>query len=162
MPHAPFEQKSSRTLLERGRERGRWVTVAKAKALRTNATDAERVLWHRLRAHRLLGYKFRRQQPMGHYIVDFVCFETQMIVEVDGGQHSERVLYDRERTLWLEAQGFRVLRFWNHEVRKHLEAVTETILRECSRATPSPWPSPTCGPPWAIEGEGKNRRRSAV
>jgi very-short-patch-repair endonuclease len=69
------------------------MNVAKAKELRKNATDAECALWRRLRAYQLAGYKFRRQQPVGQYIVDFVCFEKQMIVELDGGQHSERVVY---------------------------------------------------------------------
>jgi very-short-patch-repair endonuclease len=69
------------------------VNVANAKELRKNSTDAERTLWRRLCAHQLAGYKFRRQQPLGQYIVDFVCFEKRVIVELDGGQHSERVVY---------------------------------------------------------------------
>jgi len=114
------------------------VNTARAKELRKNSTDAERVLWQRLRAHRFAGYKFRRQQPLGRYIVDFVCFEKYLIIELDGGQHAEQAVYDAERSIWLQSQGFRVLRFWNHEVLKDAEAVTEAILREGERETPSP------------------------
>jgi very-short-patch-repair endonuclease len=113
------------------------MSTAKAKELRKNSTDAERALWRQLRAHRLIGYKFRRQQPMGRYIVDFVCFEKQVIVELDGGQHAEQAAYDAERTAWLQSQGFRVLRFWNQEVLQNTEAMVEVILRECERKAPS-------------------------
>lgn len=114
------------------------MNIAKAKELRKNSTDAERVLWQRLRAHRFAGYKFRRQQPLGQYIVDFVCFEKHLIIELDGGQHVEQAAYDAERSAWLQSQGFRVLRLWNHEVLTDVEAVEEVILRECERETPSP------------------------
>lgn len=113
------------------------MNTAKAKELRRNSTDAERVLWRQLRAHRLAGYKFRRQQPIGRYIVDLVCFEKCLIIELDGGQHAEQVTYDGERTTWLQSQGFRVLRFWNHEVLQNIEGVMEVILRECERKAPS-------------------------
>jgi len=113
------------------------MNTAKAKELRKNLTDAERALWQQLRAHRLVGYKFRRQQPVGRYIVDFVCFEKQVIVELDGGQHAEQVAYDAERTAWLQSRGFRVLRFWNHEALQNLEAVTEAVLRACEEQVPS-------------------------
>ena len=72
--------------------------------------------------------KFRRQQPIGQFIVDFVCFERRVIVEVDGGQHAQKVPYDEQRTRWLEAQGYRVLRFWNNEVLANTEAVAQVIL----------------------------------
>ena len=114
------------------------MNIAKVKELRKNSTNAERVLWQQLRAHRFAGYKFRRQQPLGQYIVDFVCFEKHLIIELDGGQHAEQVGYDAERSTWLQSQGFRVLRFWNHEVLSDMEAVEEVILRECERKTPSP------------------------
>lgn len=113
------------------------MNTAKAKELRRNSTDAERVLWRQLRAHRFAGYKFRRQQPIGRYIVDLVCFEKRLIIEVDGGQHAEQVAYDGERSAWLQSQGFRVLRFWNHEVLQNTEGVMEVILRECERKAPS-------------------------
>jgi very-short-patch-repair endonuclease len=99
----------------------------KARALRNNPTDAERLLWQHLRLRQIGGHKFRRQQPLGHYIVDFVCLEKRLVVEVDGGHHSEQVVYDRRRSAWLEAEGFRILRFWDHEVLKHIEAVKQVI-----------------------------------
>ena len=119
--------------------------MARAKELRKNSTDAERALWRQLRAHRLAGHKFRRQQPVGRYIVDFVCFEKQLIIELDGGQHTEQVAYDVERSTWLQSQGFRVLRFWNHEVLQNTEAVVEVVLRGCELTAPSLCLSPTRG-----------------
>ena len=109
-----------------------------ARRLRKNSTQAERALWQQLRAARLNGHKFRRQASIGRYIVDFVCFEARLIVEVDGGQHAERQGQDAQRTAWLEAEGFRVLRFWNTEVLGHLEAVKEVITRACAEESPSP------------------------
>jgi very-short-patch-repair endonuclease len=100
-----------------------------ARALREAMTDAERALWYQLRAKRLLGRKFRRQQPIGNYIVDFVSFEGGLVIELDGGQHLEQAEADAQRTAWLESQGFRVLRFWNDAVLKQTEAVLEEILR---------------------------------
>ena len=100
----------------------------KARELRRDMTDAEHSLWKHLRLRQLEGYKFRRQQPIGKYIVDFVCFEKQLIIEIDGGQHSEQVEYDSERSSWLEKQGFRVLRFWNNQVLNETDAVKEMIL----------------------------------
>ena len=100
---------------------------AHARALRKNPTEAERSLWKHIRLRQLEGQKFRRQQPLGSYIVDFVCFEKRLIVEVDGGQHAEQVTSDADRTAWLEAQGFRVLRFWNQDVLGNIEAVKEAI-----------------------------------
>ncbi|MBS0212578.1 MAG: endonuclease domain-containing protein [Proteobacteria bacterium] len=116
------------------------------KKLRTQMTDAERLLWHHLRAHRLLDQKFRRQQPIGPYIVDFVHFGARLIVEADGGQHNESA-HDVERDRWLKAQGFRILRFWNHEILGQPEAVLEHILRHLgiAQAPPLPNPSPTRG-----------------
>jgi very-short-patch-repair endonuclease len=99
----------------------------KARELRKNLTEAEHALWKHLRLRQLAGYKFRRQQPLGKYIVDFVCFEKRLIIEIDGGQHSEQVAYDSERTAWLETQGFRILRFWNNQVLKEIEVVKEVI-----------------------------------
>ena len=98
-----------------------------ARDLRKNLTDAERALWRHLRLRQLNGYKFRRQQPMGHYIVDFVNFKRRVIVELDGGHHSQQVDYDADRTAWLEAQRYRVLRFWNNQVLEEIEAVKGEI-----------------------------------
>ncbi|WP_207389252.1 MULTISPECIES: endonuclease domain-containing protein [Marinobacter] len=103
-------------------------------------TDAEHKLWWHLRGHRLCGQKFRRQQPIGPYIVDFVHFGARLIVEADGGQHNDSE-YDRKRDAWLTAKGFQVLRFWNHDVLKDIETVLEVILREASAPSP-PAPLP--------------------
>jgi very-short-patch-repair endonuclease len=99
-----------------------------ARKLRKNLTDAERRLWQKLKRRQVATVKFRRQQPIGPYIVDFVCFECRVIVEVDGGQHAERIPYDEKRTRWLEAQGYRVLRFWNNDVLNNSEAAVQIIL----------------------------------
>ena len=99
-----------------------------AKYLRTNMTDAEKLLWSKLRAGRF-GCKFRRQAPIGPYIADFVSFTNKLIIELDGGHHAEadQLAYDRLRQQHLEGEGFRVLRFWNHEVLGAMEAVLERI-----------------------------------
>jgi very-short-patch-repair endonuclease len=103
------------------------MTTKRARALRKNMTDAEQRLWQKLKRRQIAAVKFRRQQPIGHYIVDFVCFERRLIVEVDGGQHAEQVPYDDERRLRFNAQGYRVLRFWNGEVLAGAEAVALAI-----------------------------------
>ena len=100
---------------------------ANAKELRAEMTDAERKLWYYLRAERFEGHKFRRQVPLGRYVVDFLCEQAAIIVEVDGGQHTERVEYDEERTRWLGSQGYTVLRFWNDEVMGNIEGVLATL-----------------------------------
>ena len=104
---------------------------ARARSLRSNATNAEGLLWQHLRKRQLSGYRFRRQQPVGAYIVDFLCFEKRLVVEVDGGQHAESQ-YDSERTAWLESRGFRVLRFWNTDVIGNVEGVRHAILEALS------------------------------
>jgi very-short-patch-repair endonuclease len=106
-----------------------------AKTLRSNQTDAEQRLWYHLRAHRFMNLKFKRHKPIGRYIVDFVCLEYRLIVELDGGQHAEQVAYDQLRDAWLRSQGYTVLRFWNNEVMQQLEGVLEQI-----RITLSPNP----------------------
>jgi adenine-specific DNA-methyltransferase len=90
-------------------------------------TFAERLLWARLRQRELDGFKFRRQHPIGRFIVDFVCIEARVVVEIDGGQHAERRLRDEARTAWLNGRGYRVLRFWNNEVLQDADAVREAI-----------------------------------
>ncbi|UOO81700.1 endonuclease domain-containing protein [Uruburuella testudinis] len=99
-----------------------------AKVMRREMTDAEQRLWHYLRAGRLNGYKFRRQQPMGRYIVDFVCVTPKLIVEADGGQHAEQAEYDEERSQYLHGLGFTVLRFWNDEILRQTDDVLAQIL----------------------------------
>lgn len=114
-----------------------------AKSLRRKMTDAEQKLWLHLRAHRFQGHKFKRQQPLGSYIADFVCFSARLIVEVDGSQHLESPR-DAKRDEWFKANGFRVLRFWNDQDLQETEAVLEAILNAVE-ATPLPNPSPTRG-----------------
>jgi len=101
-------------------------------------TEAELALWRHLRLRQLKGCKFRRQQPIGKYIVDFVCLEKRLIIEVDGGQHSGHASYDSERNAWLESQGFSVLRFWNNQVLKEMEAVEEVIMDALTRRSLPP------------------------
>ena len=112
-----------------------------AKKLRQQATDAERMLWKYLRAHRMEGYKFQRQVVIEPYIVDFVCLEARLIVEADGGQHLEQVEGDLKRSLFLESLGYKVVRFWNHEILGDIDTVRERIHRSLIEA-PSPQPSP--------------------
>ena len=113
-----------------------------AKTLRQNMTDAERLLWRHLRGHRLAGSKFKRQQPIGPYIADFVDLAARLIIEADGGQHDESA-HDAKRDAWLISQGFRVLRFWNNEILGNTEAVLEAILTALERVRPlSPPPLP--------------------
>ena len=139
--------------------------------MRAEATDAERALWRELRAGRLAEFRFRRQQPLGNYIVDFVCFESKLVIEVDGGQHDEQRDYDNRRDAWLAEQSFRVLRFWNNEVMGNLEGVMETILAALSPSNTLPSPlvgegpgergsgglSPPSPQPSPIEGEGEKQ-----
>jgi very-short-patch-repair endonuclease len=115
-----------------------------ARKLRRNMTDAERLLWRHLRAHRLDGQKFRRQHPLGPYVVDFVHLGARLIVEADGGQHNESNT-DVVRDGWLQAQGFRVLRFWNNDILTRTDAVLEAIWRAVIETTPLPGPLPASG-----------------
>lgn len=121
------------------------MTINHARELRKNATDSERLLRQHLRAHRLQGYKFKRQQPLGVYIVDFICFEARLIIEADGGHHAEQAEYDKRRDDWLRSQNFMVLRFWNNEVMGNIEGVLERILEVCKENSPSPQPLPRRG-----------------
>jgi len=101
----------------------------RAKQLRKNMTVAERALWRHLRSRQLAGYKFRRQQPIGRFIVDFACLEKRLVIELDGGQHAEpeQAANDAERSEWLHKNGIRVIRFWNHDVLNNLDAIKEAI-----------------------------------
>jgi len=103
--------------------------IALARRFRQSQTDAEKALWARLKNKQLESVKFRRQQPLGLYIVDFVSFERKIIVEVDGGQHNEREgkKRDKKRAAWLKENGYQVLRFWNNEVLMNMEGVLEKI-----------------------------------
>jgi very-short-patch-repair endonuclease len=110
-------------------------TLAKAQRLRSELTDAERKLWSALRNRQLDGCKFRRQQPIGPFVADFVCQERRLIIEADGGQHAESVTDDR-RTALLESKGYRVLRFWNNDILSNLDGVASVIAAALS--TPHP------------------------
>lgn len=123
-----------------------------ARALRRDLTDAERKLWYGLRDRRLKGRKFRRQYALGGYVVDFVCLEEMIIVEVDGSQHADTAAEDAVRSSWLEGQGFRVMRFWNNDVLKNIVGVLTQIS-----ASFSPHPAPL---PQAGEGAPTNQRKS--
>ena len=122
-------------------------------------TEAERLLWSRLRDRRLGGLKFRRQVPLGPYIVDFLCPEKRVIVEIDGGQHNlpDERCRDLERTRFLEAKGYKILRFWNNEVLGNLEGVLTVILAACQGQDRSPSPPPS--PPAGARGKGGPGRR---
>jgi len=102
-----------------------------ARKLRQNLTIAERKLWHYLRSRNFLGLKFRRQEPIGNYIVDFVCYEKKIIIELDGGQHNEFREKDIPREKWLEKQGFKILRFWNTDIIKNINGVLTIIKEYC-------------------------------
>jgi very-short-patch-repair endonuclease len=102
----------------------------RARDLRRNQTDAETKLWYQLRAKRLEAYRFRRQFPIGNFIVDFCCKEHRLVIELDGSQHSEAeaLARDKRRTLALEAKGYRVMRFWNNDVLQNVAGVIDAIL----------------------------------
>ena len=117
---------------------------SRARALRKSPTEAEKVLWGQLRFWQVDGYKFRRQQPLGKYIVDFVCLEKKLIIELDGGQHAEQSEYDAQRDGWLRAQGFTVLRFWNNDVLQNINGVKDAIVSQLE-CTPFLNPSPQGG-----------------
>ena len=99
-----------------------------ARSLRQHLTDAECLLWSRLRRRQLAGFKFRRQHILGPYICDFVCSEAAIVVELDGSQHVDEAAYDSRRDMFLRSRGFRVLRFWNAQVLCETESVVETIV----------------------------------
>ncbi len=107
-----------------------------ARLLRKQSTDTEKLLWSRLRAKQIISCKFRRQQPIGNYIVDFVCFSEKLIIELDGGQHAIQKNKDKERDNWLCKEGFTVLRFWNNEVIENLEGVLDVISRHLMSPSP--------------------------
>ena len=108
-----------------------------ARALRKSMTDAERALWRVLRSRQLEGFKFRRQHPIGPFVVDFVCLEHKLILELDGGHHAEQIEADAERTGHLEKMGYRLIRFWNIEVLTEMDGLVTRVL---STLTPTPLP----------------------
>jgi very-short-patch-repair endonuclease len=119
------------------------------RKLRKAMTDTERALWQVLQHRQLSGLKFRRQHAFGDYILDFVCLESKLVLELDGGQHQEQILQDEERTRALAKAGFTVLRFWNNEVLQQAEAVKDKIWLAVQEKHPHPHPDPP------LEGEGE-------
>ena len=99
----------------------------KARSLRKNKTDVEQLVWKYLRNRQQYNYKFHRQFPVEPYIVDFACLELKLIIELDGGQHANRINYDDQRSSFLEQRGFKVIRFWNNDVTENTEGVLEAI-----------------------------------
>jgi len=119
--------------------------VGAGRRLRRNQTDAERALWFRLRDRRLSGWKFRRQAPFDRFIVDFICAEARLIIELDGGQHAMRSEQDANRTAVLDSMGYLVLRFWNNDVLSNIDGVLEVISNTMTRhgsVPPHPDPLP--------------------
>ncbi len=115
------------------------MTSERVRDLRINATVAERTLWRHLRTKQVHGLRFRRQFPIGPFIVDFVCLKARLVIEVDGGQHAIDVAYDDARTRWLESQGFAVIRFWNNDALQSTEGVVDEVATHVkARVAPSP------------------------
>src|ERR1051326_8185778 len=114
--------------------------IKRARTLRAQSTDAERLLWYKLREMKRLGFHFRRQAPFRSYFLDFVEHSRKLVVELDGGQHAERrhLIHDRIRDRALTSHNYRVLRFWNLDVLENMDGVLETILRELTSSPPPP------------------------
>jgi very-short-patch-repair endonuclease len=109
-----------------------------ARKLRKQATKTETLLWRKLKMRQIQGFKFRRQQPIGPYIVDFVTFEKKLVIELDGGQHAMEREKDEERDAWLKDQGYEVLRFWDNQVFENLDGVLEVIKNKLLSPSPNP------------------------
>ena len=127
------------------------------RALRKSMTEAERKLWSALRFEQMNGCKFRRQHPFENYILDFVCLEKKLVIEVDGSQHMEQLHKDEARTKALERAGFRVMRFWNNEVLNEFAGVTEAIFLALKTHPHGPRPP---RPNLPLEGEGTSPKES--
>jgi very-short-patch-repair endonuclease len=127
---------------------------SRARVMRKAPTPAEQALWHLLRDRRFSGQKFRRQVPVGPFIADFLSYDARLIVEADGGQHANNAA-DEARTRWLEAQGFRVLRFWNHEILTQREMVAERLFLALGNPSPR---SASPSRPSPARGEGKEEQ----
>jgi very-short-patch-repair endonuclease len=117
-------------------------------------TEAEKAIWRLLRSRQLAGFKFRRQQPMRRYIVDFVCLSHKLVVEVDGGQHADATAYDQRRTQFFLDEGFQILRFWNNEVLENRDGVCARIVEVLDSRTPHPPGALRRAPPSPTRGAG--------
>jgi very-short-patch-repair endonuclease len=115
----------------------RAAALTRARELRRRDTEAEARLWSALRAHRLGGWKWKRQVPWGPYFLDFLCVDAGLVVEADGGQHTDQAAYDRRRTAYLERSGLRVLRFWNSDILTNRDGVCLAILEACGGERPA-------------------------
>jgi very-short-patch-repair endonuclease len=124
-------------------------SLALAKDLRQRMTNAEVILWSRLRRGEIYGWRFRRQHPIGPYVADFACVPARLVVEVDGDRHSSTngLLHDRRRDAYLQSRGWRVFRVTNQDIYKNLDNVLEAIVRQVELRLPPPPPRPTAGPP---------------
>ncbi|MDR2870281.1 MAG: endonuclease domain-containing protein [Deferribacteraceae bacterium] len=133
-------------------------TLANAQTLRANATPHENILWHHIKNKQLMGYKFRRQQPIGQYIADFYCSEAKLIIELDGSQHSttEAIEYDVKRDTYFQTNGYTVIRVWNNELLGNLAGVLELISNALENPTPKAKPSTL------PQGEGEMKGHRAL
>jgi very-short-patch-repair endonuclease len=137
-----------------------------ARRLRKDMTDTERFVWWRLRNRQVGGFRFRRQHPVGRFVVDFVCLEAKLVLELDGSQHAERSEEDERRTARLDAEGYRVVRFWNHQVREEWDVIAVELLRLLNELVPQPaggtiGPEATLSPsPLGREGRGGGSGRA--
>jgi very-short-patch-repair endonuclease len=113
--------------------------IQNARALRKNSTPWERKVWSLLKSSKFYGFKFRRQFPIGNYIADLCCVKAKLIIELDGGQHSNSKAYDEKRDEFLEKQGYRILRIWNNEVDGNLEGVGQKIFEMLVNPHPQPF-----------------------
>jgi very-short-patch-repair endonuclease len=117
----------------------------RARALRREMTEAEKKLWQMLRSRQTEGYRFRRRVPIGRFIADFACHEARLIVEIDGGQHDPSSELESTRTRFLEGEGYRVLRFWNHELLDNPDGARTVLVQHPRRVHPHPGPPPSWG-----------------
>ena len=118
--------------------------TARSRELRLNPTEPEKRLWQILSGRRLAGVRFNRQFPIGPFICDFVARSIKLVIELDGGQHASSTAYDTNRTTFLEQRGYRVIRFWNHDVLENIEGIM-TLIKEALKDRPSPSPSRSAG-----------------
>ena len=114
----------------------RLVTTSRARLLRSAMTSVERLLWQALRGKQLNGHRFRRQHPIGQYIADFACIEQKIVIELDGGQHQEQLVYDEQRSAFLRAHGWQILRFWNNDVLNNFDGVLFVIAENLTASPP--------------------------
>ena len=134
-----FTNRHDKALLprEKGGDEGQQSLMkSRSRTLRRDSTKAESLLWQQLRSRRLQGHKFRRQVPVGNYIVDFLCEDPPIIIELDGGQHMEQQGYDQARSDWLVKNRFLVLRYWNNDVLENMQSVLENIFLSIQEPRP--------------------------